>query len=1362
MANSFLLQFFYNLHPRRILISLIISSTFLPAQPQQYRFDRITVEDGLSNNIVTTILEDSFGFIWFGTHEGLNRYDGKTIKKYIPNGKDTTSLYSGNVRSMVEDSYGNIWIATNALQCYDRFSDNFKTFSPDSNGVHGPRTTPHLLAYDPSGVVWLASWRGLEKYDIKNKSFKQVILDSTFSSPPTSLRIDNRGNVWVGYYHSHVLLSVLKENHEQKYIIQKFTPGNWFPRKGLSWFQLNDFFFDAQDSLWVLSSGGVYIYQPHSEIRHHLFDTTFIYRFFATCATSDHLGRIWVGTLNDGIKIISKQQGVIESIKHTSSNLLSPISQTINTIFADKNDNIWLGTNKGVSKVSRWQKQFYLVDNNTETTNTFPDGEIVAIESDSTNNIWVGIIGKGLVRFDPKFKTFQNYIDRNVLPNPWFRMLITNDSGEVIIPNVPGFRIDKKTKFFQEENFYPKADPINLTPSAYLKEKNGTKWFGFPAAIVRCDQKGYFRIWSKPGDSVGLRDIIVHRIFQDRFGTVWLSTPTLHQYNNTSGKFIPKKGVFVYNTNRRVYSMFEDSNGDFWIGTDICIGKYDRNKDTLLLILNKDSGMIGKKIFGILEDDHKRLWIQSDAGISAIDLNSLRIKNYSISDGIPPPSITTTFSYAGESHLKLRNGIMMFGLGSSGLIIFHPDSIKDNPNIPPVYITGFSIVHNPVPIKHGSILNKNIIHADTIRIRYDQDDFSFEFAALDFTAPEKNQYKYRLEGREEHWINAGNRNTAYYTNIDPGEYRFHVLGSNNDGVWNEKGVSVLIIISPPWWKTSWAYAGYFLVTFTLLFSIRRYEMNRQQLKHGLEIQRVEAEQLKEVNKIKTRFFANISHEFRTPLTLIEGPLKQLLNGEYKENPSELYTMMLRNTRRLLRLVNQLLDLAKVESKEMKLQIRHGDISSHIRSIAASFESAAVRKGIAFSVMSEPESIPAWYDGDALEKIVNNLLSNAFKFTTEGGTITLSLLPVGNGTTARVEVTDSGIGISSVQLEKIFDRFYQVDTTHTREYEGSGIGLSLVKELVELHKGSIDVQSEIQKGTTFIVSLPITKEHFSATEIIDNAVSNTQHEDIAALDEMTTSTVETEPEHNGKLPSLLIIEDNSDMRRYIRLNTEKKFSITESINGEEGLAKALEIIPDIIISDVMMPKMGGFEVCRRLKSDHRTNHIPIILLTAKSGQDDKVGGLETGADEYLIKPFDVKELLIRLHNLQEHRKKMREQIQRTLTSFPDSNNIQSSDDRFLKKIFSILEQNFSDSQFDISTFAEESAMSRMQLHRKIKSLTGYAPGELLRNFRLQRASELLKNRVGNVSEIAFDVGYNNLSHFAAQFREKYGVNPSEYQ
>ncbi|MGB2870216.1 MAG: ATP-binding protein, partial [Bacteroidota bacterium] len=623
------------------------------------------------------------------------------------------------------------------------------------------------------------------------------------------------------------------------------------------------------------------------------------------------------------------------------------------------------------------------------------------------------------------------------------------------------------------------------------------------------------------------------------------------------------------------------------------------------------------------------------------------------------------------------------------------------------------------------------------------------------------------------WVKAGNRNASYYTNLAPGTYIFRVKGSNNDGVWNQEGISIAITISPPLWKTTWAYAGYIVSLFTLLLFARRYELNRQRYKHNAEMEQLQTAKLKEVDRIRTRFFANISHEFRTPLTLIDGPANQLASGDTK-NARETGEIIARNSQRLLRLVNQLLDFSKFESGHMKLRVQELNVVDAVKTTAASFESLANRKEIQFVIHVPENPISGWIDRDALEKILVNLLSNAFKFTKEGGKVIVNVgrnaLPSGQAGIPSDErvaiiVSDSGVGIPASQLDKIFDRFYQVDDTHTREQEGTGIGLALTKELVELHHGTIFVKSEPEKGSTFTVCLPLDKTSYRVDQIAE--VHDEQPADqlirstLGAFTDVESETAMVEADADESLPLVLIIEDNVDMRRYIGTRLESNYRLAEAVNGAEGIKIAVDEIPDIIISDVMMPKMDGFEVCRKLKTDERTSHIPVILLTAKAGQDHKIEGLETGADDYLVKPFDAKELLVRVRNLVEQRKQLHERFQRELVIQPTGIKVHSADEKFLKKVFEVVERNLGDSDFDLATFTEEAGMSRLQLHRKLKAITGSSPGEFVRQFRLQRAADLLKKRVGTVSEIAYEVGFNNLSYFAKQFREKYGVAPSEF-
>ncbi|MEX2116845.1 MAG: ATP-binding protein [Bacteroidota bacterium] len=592
-------------------------------------------------------------------------------------------------------------------------------------------------------------------------------------------------------------------------------------------------------------------------------------------------------------------------------------------------------------------------------------------------------------------------------------------------------------------------------------------------------------------------------------------------------------------------------------------------------------------------------------------------------------------------------------------------------------------------------------------------------------------------------------NTDVHVNVD--------ISSLGISLWRD---SFSLHVYAPWWRTDWAYILYAAIGLVGLLVLRRLEVRRTRRKHILEMEHFQTEKLKELDQLKSRFFANISHEFRTPLTLIEGPLKQLKSGELKGNPEEQYDMMLRNTRRLTRLVNQLLDLSKIESGDMKVRGRKLDIAELVRGVAAAFESLAKRKQIEFRVKSSEESIIGWFDGDAVEKIVTNLLSNALKFTTEDGRVTLDVSRNGIPTSVDITVTDTGIGIPSDQLSRVFDRFYQVDASQVREQEGSGIGLALAKELVDLHKGEITVTSEPGRGSTFTVRLPLGKEHLKPEEIVEADERGKPREvktGIREPEKMESQDVE------GKegLPLLLIVEDNADMQKYMRTHLEGAYNLFEAVNGEEGLLKASEVIPDLVISDVMMPKMDGFEFTRRIKTDEKTSHIPVILLTAKASAEHKLEGLETGADDYLVKPFDAKELLVRVKNLIEQRRKLRDRFQREITLQPHDIPITSMEEQFLSRAKEIVHNHLSDPNLGVELFAEEMALSRSQLHRKLYALTGVSPGEFIRSMRLQRAAVLLQKHFGNISQVAYEVGFSNPSHFTESFRKQFGVAPSEY-
>ncbi|MBE9484214.1 MAG: response regulator, partial [Bacteroidetes bacterium] len=588
-------------------------------------------------------------------------------------------------------------------------------------------------------------------------------------------------------------------------------------------------------------------------------------------------------------------------------------------------------------------------------------------------------------------------------------------------------------------------------------------------------------------------------------------------------------------------------------------------------------------------------------------------------------------------------------------------------------------------------------------------------------------------------------------------YTFRVKASNNDGLWNEEGASILISIAPPPWKTWWAYTLYAMSFIILVIAWRRYDLKRHHLKQALEVEQVEAEKLKELDSMKSRFFANISHEFRTPLTLILGPLEKLIGTTKDKDCVHDLNMMQRNARRLQRLINQLLNLSKLEAGEMKLIAGERNIVSLVRGYVHSFESLAKQKNIRLEFLSDEERTLIYVDNDKIEKILYNLLSNAFKFTPDGGEISVSIVthPVEAVYKEKVKdginiiITDTGPGIPPDKVRHIFDRFYQVDNASSGDQEGTGIGLALTQELVKLHRGDILVESREGQGTSFTISLPKGNEHLKAEEIAEAIKGDMKFDDIipdVPLPGVDHQKADDIPEDENDKPQVLIVEDNDDLRSYIRSYLDEDYLVFEAINGALGLEKAINRVPDLVVSDVMMPKMDGYELCKKLKSDERTSHIPVILLTAKAAKEDKIEGLQTGADDFLTKPFDPAELQVRIRNLIEQRQKLRDYYlcEIKLSPCPDPAAARSMDEQFLKKAVGLVEENIADPELTVEVYGNMLAMSRMQLHRKITALTGQTAGEFIRNLRLQKAAQLILTQTATIAEIAYDTGFTSPS------------------
>ena len=759
-------------------------------------------------------------------------------------------------------------------------------------------------------------------------------------------------------------------------------------------------------------------------------------------------------------------------------------------------------------------------------------------------------------------------------------------------------------------------------------------------------------------------------------------------------------------------------------------------------------GMPNDVVYGILEDSQGRLWLSTNWGLSCFDPMAEIFFNYDISDGLQDYEFNTAACYKNP-----RTGEMLFG-GVNGFNVFHPDSIEQDTFLPP------SVISSLTRFKEGKAqVNHFLSDKKTMEFSYGEKILTFEFAALSFRKTSKIRYKYQLKGFSDEWYDMGTKREVTFTNLSPGDYIFKVLSTNSDGLWNSKPTALNITILPPWYRTWVAYIIYATLFIWAVYAYYSFQKRRWQLQTQLQLEQAEAARLKELSIAKNRLYTNITHEFRTPLSIIGGMASQI-----KENPKkwlqEGMDMIMRNTDQLLQLVNQMLDLRKLESGVMQTNMVQGDVIIYLKYLVESFHSLAEAKNINLSFHSDMEQLFMDYDPDKLQQIVANLLSNALKFTKEGGKVSLGvMIQHPDSKELLLKFTDSGIGIAKEKLTYIFDRFYQIDNSDSRKAEGTGIGLALTKELVKLMGGEITVESAVGKGSEFTIALPI-----------NNLAPLVKQQPISPIIDAVPVFEETKVTFAKKnnLPLVLIIEDNADVVQYLKACLATDYQMAVATNGRKGVEMAIESIPDLIISDVMMPEMDGFEVCQNLKVDERTSHVPIILLTAKADVESKLKGLERGADAYLAKPFHKKELLVRVKKLLELRQKLQQHYrslafsQSVDVSAKKEGHIKASENEFVQKVRDIIEAHLEDTEFDMPHLCREVGMSRSQLHRKLTALTDLSPTRFIRHVRLAKAKSLLLETEETVAVVAYETGFTDPNYFTRVFTKEIGVSPSRFR
>ncbi|MBZ0200503.1 MAG: response regulator, partial [Ignavibacteriaceae bacterium] len=847
-------------------------------------------------------------------------------------------------------------------------------------------------------------------------------------------------------------------------------------------------------------------------------------------------------------------------------------------------------------------------------------------------------------------------------------------------------------------------------------------------------------------------------LHEDKRGHIWAGSSHEGLYKYDKGKDSLLKFKFsCLDSLEAKFSVFvikEDKNNNLWVGTSKGLLKYNYVKNESAWYTY--SSAIGvHPILAIELDENNNVWFSSFYEIGRFDINKKIFSVY------PGEKKQISQGYMPDCSVALPDGRKIFG-GDWSFTAIDPSQL--NTVVPNIVITKLHLADHP------SIFDYHIDPQNPISLEYYENYFSIEFDALSFTAPERNKFIYKLDGYDKEWIEASSDKIVRYANVEPRDYIFRVKGSNCDGVWNEEGANLAITVLPPYYKTTWAYILYFIILILVVYAIVRFFLYKARLQNEAVMRQREAEQLQQLDQIKSRFFANISHELRTPLTLILGPLESLTS---KEAGSTTFQMMHKQAKKLLNMINQLLDISRLESGKMRLKISKRDVVKHTQAIIESFYSLAQNKKIQLKFTSSLSELTTYYDTDKYEKIIINLLSNAFKFSPDEEDLIVSLQASAaaefNGLRFSegyfcIKVKDNGVGIPSEDAKKVFDRFYQVEKNSKIKFGGTGLGLSIVKDFVDMHNGLVFVNPDVEKGTEFNVVLPLGKNSFQDAEFEEYADDEKTSDSIDFIEDhvkIEVEEIEKQQEKDHSLKNILIIEDHQEVNDYIKNILMPAYSVVQTYDGETGVISAKKFVPDLVVCDIMMPGIDGYEVCQQLKTDEITSHIPIILLTAKASMNSKIDGLETGADDYITKPFSEDELKIRIKNLIKNRETLRSKFAGQINLNPKELSITPVDEKFFIRVKVIVEQNLKNPDFSVDNFAVEIGMSRMTLHRKLKAVTGISTKELIQEMRLRKAAQLLEKNFGSIAEVAYEVGFKEPSYFTKCFQKKYNVVPSVY-
>lgn len=1341
----------------------------------EYRFQ--TINSIPTQRAVATFSQDQQGFMWMGTNGlGLNKYNGLDYTSYQFQKSDSTSISNSLIHITYVDNHNRLWVGTETgVDLYNRDLDNFihvnllgKSGS-SSISVHAIHETKEgkilvgthqygLFKIDPSTLevsqiniegiqevrnflinnitffdnrILVGTDKGLFEYD-PEANLLDPLEFTTFNGKEKinaniqSTLVDSKGTIWLGTTSNGVYK--VDGNENGRYVIEHFPISS---KRTLSLLET-----PRQTILCGTENDGMFELNRKGNILNHYLNNKFddngiksnsIWSLFL-----DAQERIWIGYYNNGVGVYDELYDKFEDIESTPNNPSSLQSSSVTGILKDDKGRLWIGMDGGGIDVydPKTDTFTHLLNNENDIANGLASPDVQTLFMDTKGNIWAGTWDYGIYFLEKGSNSFINYS-------------VQNTNGEIATNRILSFSEDSKGTiwigtFSRGIHSY---DPDTKRFSMYDKEPFFSERISYSdVRRVYVDSQDY--IWI--GGNEGLFKFKVEN------GNFDLEVMSPRFYKNTGNEFY----------NSQILDIYEDSSKTIWIGTDgsgLC--KYDMKEDSFSW-LKPESGFNKVTVASIIQDNEGAIWAAGNNGLTKINRSENTLKHFSINDGL----LSNDFN--NQTVYKDRNGILYFG-SYEGINSFNPEELTINKNPTTIYFTDFKIFNQPVtPGKENSPLEKVISETKKITLSHSQSVFTIDFAAIDFTRPEKIQFAYYLDGFEDNWNYVEHTRSATYTNLPAGNYTFKVKATNSDGIWEVDPRTLEISILKPWWFTNLAILFYALGFLAICYTLFHFINSRVKTKRAIEQERARHLQEEALNDKKIQFFTNISHEFRTPLTLISSPLQDILQeNTLPEKVKVKLRTINKNTIRLRRLIDELMDFRKLQADKIPLNISSFNIIAHIKESIDYFKEEAQQRNIVLSLESAGNISEIWADKGKLEKILFNILSNAFKSTPNNGIITVAVTRrdeyifklIDQNTpleALEISIEDTGKGIHPDELTKIFDRFYQIKERNEQYYSGTGIGLEVVRSFVELHGGDIDVESEIGVGTRFRILLPINKEHYNATEI--SSADSTNHP--AKQEPQEVSSLENTEQLQK---TLLIVEDNLELRSYLKQELSADYKVVVAEDGREGLEKAKKYMPDVVITDVIMPEMNGIEFCSALKKDLKTSHIPVLMLTAKAQADDWVEGFEAGADVYLNKPFEMKIMRSQLKQLIANRAILFSKYMGDFNKTEIEPNSTSLDQQFILEIIKYTQENIKETNLNVEKLADEFSLSRSQLYRKIKTLTGLTANELIRKIRLERAKELLEeSSASSVSEISYNVGFSSPSYFSKCFKAHFGVLPKE--